>query len=86
MVVSAGDVIVADGDGIVAIPPELVEQALAAATRSAEREERILKATRAGEMPPEWTAIYESPDVKFWVDEVQDDPIRKMGTTWSARR
>ena len=85
LVVSAGDVIVADGDGIVAISPDLVDQALAAATRSAEREERILKATRAGEMPAEWTAIYESADIKFWVDEVQDDPIRKMGTTWSAR-
>jgi len=86
LVVAAGDVIVADGDGIVVIPPELIEQALVAANRSAEREARILEATKAGEMPPEWRAIYESPDIKFWVDEVQDEPIRRMGRTWSARR
>jgi 4-hydroxy-4-methyl-2-oxoglutarate aldolase len=49
VIVSPGDLVLGDGDGVVAIPREGVEEALQAAARREEAEARILDRLRAGE-------------------------------------
>jgi len=49
MTVAPGDLVVADADGIVAVPADQVEAALAAAEARAEREAQIMARLQAGE-------------------------------------
>jgi len=54
--VRAGDVVVADDDGIVCIPRELLDDVLARAVARREREQVILESARAGTVSPSWKA------------------------------
>jgi RraA family protein len=54
MVVSPGDIIVGDADGVVAVPREAAKDVLAAARSLREREEAMLAAVQRGELDRLW--------------------------------
>lgn len=54
--VRAGDVVLADDDGIVCIPREQLDEVLARAVDRYEREQVILESARAGTVSPSWKA------------------------------
>jgi RraA family protein len=58
MVVNAGDIIVGDADGVLAVPQAIAEEVIAAATAQNRKEEAILAAIAAGTVD------------RTWVDEV----------------
>jgi 4-hydroxy-4-methyl-2-oxoglutarate aldolase len=60
--VEPGDIIVADGDGVVVVPRRMVPEVVAAAEQRLERERGIRSAARAGRLPGELTGSYERLD------------------------
>lgn len=50
--VRPGDIILADADGVLALPPSLVDQTLERAQQRFEREQATLAKIRAGDIPP----------------------------------
>ena len=57
VVVNPGDLIVADGDGVICVPREEAEEALAGARAGLDREDSIAEAIRNGSSPWELAKI-----------------------------
>jgi regulator of RNase E activity RraA len=58
LVIEAGDLIVGDEDGLVAVPANQLESVLAAANAQAEREQQRKAAILKGEDKRDWIDIY----------------------------
>jgi 4-hydroxy-4-methyl-2-oxoglutarate aldolase len=59
LLIRPGDVVLADGDGIFAIPPKLLQRAVEAGERKHEVEERILASVSKGIIPDEMRKPFE---------------------------
>jgi 4-hydroxy-4-methyl-2-oxoglutarate aldolase len=70
--VDPGDIVVADGDGVVVVPRRQVDSVVAAAVERAEREERTREAARQGQLPGDLSGLYERLDASGI--EVIDSP------------
>lgn len=59
LIVRAGDIVVADGDGIFSFPSALLDAVLEKAEKKFEQEEIILQAVADGEIPPQMRVPFE---------------------------